>query len=167
MPGPARSIGAASAFVALLLLSKADAIAQTSEGDPAVDWYIQAGSYMHYSDHRDYAGKPWFVGLERQRAGGTTAGLAVFNNSFDQFSQYVYVGKSFYPWKNSPNFRFKITGGVVHGYDGQHQNTSPLNWGDGWAVALIPGFGYQDGPVGVDVAILSGAGLLFLVGYEF
>lgn len=130
-------------------------------------WYLQAGSYAHYSDHYDYAGTPWFLGVEYHNAKGTITGLSAFNNSFDQFSQYLYWGRNFHPLKNHPNFRFKLTGGILHGYDGKHQNMSPVNWGDGWALGVVPGFGYQDGPLGVDVAFLSAAGVLFLVGYEF
>ena len=136
-------------------------------GERTSNWYVQAGTYVHYSDHRDYAGTPWFVGIEYHDTSRRITGLSLFNNSFDQQSQYVYIGKSFHLWDKYPNVRFKLTGGILHGYDGKHQNMSPINWGDGWALGVVPGFGYQDGRLGIDVAFLSAAGVLFLVGYEF
>lgn len=134
---------------------------------PEGSWYLQGGSYIHYSDDEDYEGPPWFVGIERHRPGKAILGLSIFNNSFGQFSQYAYVGKDYYLFERAPNLRLKLTAGVAHGYKGEHQDTSPLNWGDGWAFALVPAIGYQKGTLGWDVALLSNSGLLFLVGVEF
>jgi len=143
--------------------------AQADEGnpEPEASWYLQAGGYIHYSDDEDYEGPPWFAGVERHRPGKAILGFSMFNNSFGQFSQYAYLGKSFHPFRRAPNVRLKITGGVVHGYKGEHQDTSPLNWGDGWAIAVVPTIGYQKNRVGWDIALLSNSALLFLVGVEF
>ena len=143
------------------------AVADESDSLMPANWYLQGGGYMHYSDDEDYAGTPWFLGIEHFNRSGTITGLSVFENSFGQFSQYLYIGKNWYPWKKVPGFRVKLTGGIVHGYSGEHSDTSPINWGDAWAIGVVPGIGYQQGAFGVDVAILSASGLLFLVGYEF
>ena len=141
--------------------------ADESESILPANWYLQAGSYMHYSDDEDYAGTPWFLGIEHYNGNGTITGFSVFENSFGQFSQYLYIGKNWYPWEKYPGLRLKLTAGLVHGYGGEHKDTSPINWGDAWAIGVVPGIGYQKGALGVDVAILSASGLLFLVGYEF
>lgn len=153
----------------LIGLLVASPLAQAADDSPSGEatWYLQGGSYVHYSDDEDYEGPPWFTGIERRRPGKAILGFSMFNNSFGQFSQYAYLGKHFYFFERAPNIHLKITGGVAHGYKGEHQDTSPLNWGDGWAIALVPTIGYQKGSVGWDVALLSNSGLLFLVGFEF
>ncbi|MEE4160998.1 MAG: hypothetical protein V2I25_00730 [Woeseiaceae bacterium] len=151
----------------VLLCALATARAEETETARDASWYLQGGSYIHYSDDEDYEGPPWFVGIERRRPGKPILGFSVFNNSFGQFSQYAYVGKAFHPWKRAPGVHIKLTGGIAHGYKGEHQDTSPLNWGDGWAFAIVPTIGYQKDRLGWDVALLSNSGLLFLVGADF
>jgi hypothetical protein len=131
------------------------------------NWYFQAGGYMHYDDDEEYEGPPWFVGVEYQKSRNRVIGLSVFNNSFGQFTQYAYLGKTFHPSQKYPDFRIKLTGGVVHGYTGDHHKIMPIRWGDSWGLGIVPGIGYQWDALGVDVAVLSASGLLFLVGYEF
>lgn len=154
-------------LLATLLSAVSLARSEPADTERAAAWYLQGGGYIHYSDDEDYEGPPWFVGIERRRPGKAILGLSIFNNSFGQFSQYAYLGKDFHPFGRAPNVRIKLTGGIAHGYKGDHQDTSPLNWGDGWAFAIVPSIGYQKAAVGWDVALLSNSGLLFLVGYEF
>jgi len=151
----------------LTALPAVPANADGSEPEPEASWYLQAGGYIHYSDDEDYEGPPWFVGIERHRPGKAILGFSMFNNSFGQFTQYAYLAKAFHPFERAPNIRLKITGGIAHGYKGEHQDTSPLNWGDGWAFAIVPTIGYQKDRLGWDVALLSNSGLLFLVGVDF
>jgi hypothetical protein len=151
----------------VLLCALATARAEETETARDASWYLQGGGYIHYSDDEDYEGPPWFLGIERHRPGKAIIGLSVFNNSFGQFTQYAYLAKAFHPFERAPNIRLKITGGIAHGYKGEHQDTSPINWGDGWAFAIVPAIGYQKDRLGLDVALLSNSGLLFLVGVEF
>lgn len=145
------------------------AFAQES-GDPDAHtptWYLQAGVYWHYSDKEEYDGPPVFAGIEYERSVNSVIGISVFNNSYGQFSQYAYYGKSWYPSDTVPGFRFKVTAGVVHGYTGEHKKIMPVRWGDGWGIGVVPGIGYQRDALGVDLALLSASGVLLLVGYEF
>ena len=170
MSGPARlhKIGLLCMSLALACtVATPSAAADEADADTPHSWYFQAGGYMHFSDDEDYVGDRWFLGIERQLKRNTVIGLSVFDNSFGQFSQYLYLGKSWYPWQRFPGFRLKLTGGIAHGYKGERQDTSPINWGDGWAIAAIPAVGYQQDRLGIDVALLSDSGLLFLLGYEF
>jgi hypothetical protein len=138
-----------------------------SGGDEGEPWYFHAGGYIHYRDDEDYEGPPWFVGVEYGESRHRMFGFSVFNNSFGQVTQYAYLGKTFHPIESHPGFRFKLTGGIAHGYGGEHHKTLPLRWGDSWGVAIVPTVGYQWRNLGGDIAILSASGLLFLVGYEF
>ncbi|MGB5179270.1 MAG: hypothetical protein WBP44_11135, partial [Gammaproteobacteria bacterium] len=63
-------------------------------------WYnydhlmFSAGTYIHYDPDDDHAGNRLFFSLEAVKANDWFYGLALFNNSFNQFSQYLYGGKS-------------------------------------------------------------------------
>jgi hypothetical protein len=145
----------------------ATAAAEDAGSDFTPNWYLQGGAYTHFKNKPTYVGQHWFVGVEREYKPNTVVGLSVFDNSFGQFSQYLYYGKIWHPWQKHPGFRVKLTGGLVHGYAGEHKDTSPINWGDAWAIGVVPGVGYQQGKLGFDLAFLSASGLLFLVGYSF
>ena len=167
MAAVAPKIRQALCLVTALSFLAPAAVSDDSVQEAESNWYFQAGGYMHYSDDEDYEGPPWFAGIEYQKSRNRVIGLSVFNNSFGQITQYAYLGKSFYPSEKYPGFRIKLTGGIAHGYKGEHQKIFPISWGDGWGVAFVPGVGYQSDKWGFDVAVLSASGLLFLAGYEF
>ncbi len=153
----------------LLLFAGSGVWAEEKQNGQTRDWswYIQGGAYIHPQDRDDYEGPPILGSIEYHKKNNWFGGLALFNNSFGQFSQYLYLGKQFYPWKSLPHTRIKLTAGVVQGYKDEHYDTLPIRWGDSWGLGFVPSIGYQKGRVGYDVAILGVAGLLFAVGYEF
>ena len=153
-------------IAALSFVAPAPVSAENTQ-DAESNWYFQAGGYMHYTDDEEYEGPPWFAGIEYQRSRNRVVGLSVFNNSFGEFTQYAYLGKSFYPSDRYPGFRIKLTAGVVHGYSGEHHKLLPIRWGDSWGIGIVPTIGYQWDALGVDIGVLSASGLLFLVGYQF
>jgi hypothetical protein len=139
-----------------------------SDAGDTKSWYVQAGAYTHYSDNEEYDDAPLFGGLERHDGEkNTLIGFSVFNNSFGDFSQYLYWGKQWHPSKKLPAMRLKLTIGVVHGYEGEHQDVTPLYWGDAWGFGAVPTIGYQENRVGFDLALLGDSGILFLLGYKF
>lgn len=109
--------------------------------------YLQAGTYVHYHSDDDFAGNRLFASLEAIKSSDWLYGLAVFNNSFGQFSQYLY-------------------GGMLHGYKGDYRDRVPLN-DLGVSPAVIPGIGYQEGRFGADAYLLGFSGVLFTVGMDF
>ena len=127
--------------------------------------YVQGGSYMHFSDNEDYAGDPIFASAEIQRSDNWLYGLGLFNNSFDQFSQYLYGGYKFEFKDEFKNFHAKITAGIIHGYKDEFEDKIPFN-STGYAPAIIPGLGWKKDKLGVDMILLGDAGLLFTVGYD-
>jgi len=155
--------------LAALSFTTPSALADLTEATRELNshWYVQVGGYTHYSDDEEYEGTPWFAGIEFQKPTNWVVGLSVFDNSFGDFTQYVYLGKSFHPSDKYPGFRIKLTAGLAHGYRGDHHKIMPIRWGDSWGLGVVPTVGYQARAVGVDVALLSASGLLFLVGYEF
>ena len=129
--------------------------------------YVQGGSYIHFDDDDDdYTGNRLFVSAELIRSDQWLYGLALFNNSFDQFSQYLYGGYQFEFEDTFKNFHAKVTVGIIHGYKDEFQDKIPYN-SSGYAPAIIPSVGWKKDKLGVDVILLGTAGLLFTVGYDF
>ncbi len=127
--------------------------------------YFEGGGYIHFSDSEDYKGTPYFFSAEVQRKDQWLYGLGLFNNSFDQFSQYLYGGYKFKFEDSLKNFHAKITVGIIHGYKDEFKDKIPLN-NSGFAPAIIPGIGWKKDKLGMDVILLGDAGLLFTVGYD-
>jgi hypothetical protein len=74
--------------------------------------------------------------------GQVIAGIALFQNSFGQFSQYYFGGLVWRPIEDQQPFYVKLTAGPLHGYTGQYRDKVPFNSASGWAPAIIPGVGY-------------------------
>lgn len=157
-------------FVCLLLVVQCsvDALAEVPGDDQERDsfWYVQGGAYIHWLDSEDFVGPPILGSVEHHRSGGWSGGLSLFNNSFGQFTQYLYLGKEFRLSGSRPELRLKLSAGVVHGYKDEFYDTLPIRWGGSWGLGFVPAVGYHKGRVGYDVAVLGVAGVLFLVGYS-
>ncbi|MCU7939152.1 MAG: hypothetical protein KZQ64_06425 [gamma proteobacterium symbiont of Bathyaustriella thionipta] len=121
--------------------------------------------YIHFTDSEDYKGTPYFFSAEVHRKDQWLYGLGLFNNSFDQFSQYLYGGYQFKFKDSLKNFHTKITAGIIHGYKDEFQDKIPLN-NSGFAPAIIPSLGWKKDKLGVDVILLGNAGVLFTIGYD-
>ena len=93
----------------------------------------------------------------------TLFGLALFDNSFGQFSQYVYWGQK---WDLHPNVYAKVTAGLLHGYHGKYRDKIPFNRA-GVAPAIIPAIGVRFGNLSIEGILLGGAAMQFAVGYTF
>jgi hypothetical protein len=157
--------------VLLLVLSSASATGEDGEdSDSNSDYwfdsvYMSGGYGIHWTDSEDYNGTQWLVGLDASRNDRHRIGIALFNNSFGQFSQYYYYG---YKWRLpfiSESAHLTLTGGMLYGYVDEYEDKLNPNW-DGWAPAIIPSIGWKKDRLGFDFAILGDAGAMFLVGYD-
>jgi hypothetical protein len=129
--------------------------------------YFQAGSYVHFHSDDDFAGNRLFASLEAIKSSDWLYGLALFNNSFDQFSQYLYAGKILNFHGRLDGFHARITAGLLHGYKGDFKDRVPLN-DAGVSPAVIPGIGYKKkGRFGADAYLLGFSGVLFTAGMDF
>jgi hypothetical protein len=109
-------------------------------------WYFQFAYYtihFHYdSDHQQsYLFDAEYHFKEEWLGGQWIAGIALFQNSFGQFSQYMFGGLQWRPIEEHQPFYVKLTAGPLHGYSGQYKNKLPYN-SSGVAPAIIPGIGY-------------------------
>lgn len=151
-------------FLSLVLLSPL--VSQAEEAWYDYDHlYIQAGTYTHYTSSPEHKGSNVFVSVEAVKSNNWLYGLALFDNSFGQFSQYAYLGKSWNYHGAFEGFHTKMTVGLIHGYRDEFKDKIPLNE-LGTAPAIIPGVGYKNGRYGADVIILGLSGLLFTVGMD-
>ncbi len=126
---------------------------------------VDLGGYIHFTSSDDYSGAPIFSSIRVQRSDNWQYGLALFNNSFGQFSQYLFGG---YRWKlkgSMQNFHIIATAGILHGYKDEFEDKVPFNY-NGWSPGVSVGFGYKKGKLGADITTIGTAGLMFTIGYD-
>ena len=108
----------------------------------------------------------WLVNAEKQFDEHQLAGLALFSNSFGQFTQYAYYGWQFRPFDSAPQLFFKITGGVIHGYKYPYHKKIPLNNKNGWGFTAIPAVGWNfNQNWGAQVNVLGNSAMMFQLNY--
>ncbi len=153
---------ALAALLSLLLSAPAHAWKIWDEGDKL---HGQFGAYVHYGTSDDYEGPPILVNLEVNKPSDWIYGLSLFNNSFGQFSQYLYFGKKWRLPKIQQYMHVKLTGGVVHGYKDEFEDKVEFNH-NGFAPAIIPSVGFKKNRLAFDLIFLGDAALMFAVGYD-
>ena len=129
----------------------AKSLEMPSPWDAPVPWrtdrfYFQFAYYtihFHYdADHQQsYLFDAEYHFKETWLGGQWIAGMALFQNSFGQFSQYLFGGLVWRPIESEQPFYVKLTAGPLHGYSGQYKDKIPMN-SSGVAPAIIPGVGY-------------------------
>jgi hypothetical protein len=149
--GPEKTPFIALGLLFCLLLFPLSGLAQSSDGEASAEessgwkveqWYFFTSVYTkHWDDDPDHVNNQKMLGGEAQMKNNWLFGLAMFDNSFGQFSQYLYAG---YKWDlfGSELFYFKLTGGLLHGYKEPYEDKIPLN-DLGVAPAILPTFGFQ------------------------
>jgi hypothetical protein len=126
---------------------------------------IQAGVGTHWNDDDEYTTVPVLGGVEAVHDDRHHVGISLFNNSFDQFAQYYYYA---YRWQLpavSESAYLKLSGGLIYGYVDEFEDKLEFNQ-NGWAPVIIPSLGWKRKNFNFDVAVLGGAGVMFLVGYD-
>ena len=151
-------------FLALigLFAQSAPALAQDE-----ARWMLQTSLYTHHfspdpthSDHQN------LIGLEYQRPDRWLAGAAFFKNSFNQDSQYLYVGKLWRPFESVQLVHTKLTGGLLLGYKEPYENKFPVN-SNGVGLGIVPSIGLSGKHLSGEVAILGTAAGMVTVGVLF
>jgi hypothetical protein len=114
----------------------------TTSGWQVDEWQIQTSVYTHHWDpDEEHVNNQKLIGVEAVMENQWSIGLAVFDNSFGQNSQYLYVGKRWALWR-SKYWYFKLTGGLLHGYEEPYEDKIPLNE-LGIAPAILPSLGFR------------------------
>lgn len=130
-------------------------------------WQLQTSLYTkHYHDDGKLNNHQNLVELEYHREDNYLIGAALFNNSYRQFSQYVYVGKLWRPIDNYQYLHIKLTGGLLHGYRDEHKDAIPLN-GVGIAPVIVPAIGLSDEHLVGEIALFGRDCFLITAGLRF
>jgi hypothetical protein len=170
LPRRARSHAArlsAAALGAVLALGAAPAGAQWIV--PGDQLRVSYGPVAwHFSSSPEHADYNHLVGLEllTQRwtvwgASRSQIGFALFDNSFGQFSQYVYVGQEWDLMKLAGgDLVVNATFGLLHGYKDPYADKIPFNR-FGVAPVIIPSLAWRYGRFSAFASVLGANGFLF------
>lgn len=128
----------------------------------------------HFDPSPDHADHNHLVSVELLttrwtfwKADRSTLGLALFDNSFGQFSQYVFFGLEWDLAKAfGGTFYANVTGGLLHGYKPPYENKIPFNQ-YGTAPVLIPTAGWRYGHFSVTASLLGLNGIIFGASWAF
>ena len=130
-------------------------------------WQLQTSLFTkHYHDDGTLNNHQNLFELEYQRDDNYLIGAALFNNSYRQFSQYVYVGKLWRPIDNYQYLHIKVTGGLLHGYRDEHKDVIPLN-GEGIAPVIVPAIGLSSEHLVGEIALFGKDCFLITAGLRF
>lgn len=159
------------AFLVLAMtspLAASGAVDSVQEESPwAIDhWKVSFSFYTyHFDPDPDHNNNQNLIGVETHFNNDWFAGAAVFDNSYDQPSQFVFVGKK---WQimRSEHWYFKLMGGLLHGYKEPYEDKIPFN-GLGVAPAIVPALGYQYRRVFVEANLGGLAALTMTAGFSF
>ena len=153
------------ALLILFLVTTAPAGADNLEGRDTL--FLRTSLYTkHFNPDPGHVNNQALVALEYNKLGGWLLGGAAFQNSFGQPTQYLYVGKKFVLSQVSDHLYGKLTGGLVHGYKGDHKDDIPFN-DLGVAPIALPSLGLQFGRFGTELIVFGTAGMMVTVGWHF
>ena len=170
-----KTMAAVLLLLAMIAFSTGSSLAQGNVNSTfsrwTTDWdfnqtYVYSSLYTkHHDPDPNHVNDQNMLGFEGQTRDKRVMGLVVFDNSFGQKSEYLYVGKK---WRRfgSDHWYFKLTGGLLHGYVEPYEDNIPLN-GLGVAPAIVPTLGYQGKTLVVEFNQLGLAASLITVGFTF
>jgi hypothetical protein len=128
---------------------------------------VQTSLYTeHFDPDEDHVNNQKLLAVELDKASGWLFGLAAFDNSFGQPSQYLYAGYNWTIPKTRELLYFKLTGGLLHGYKGEHEDAIPFN-NYGVAPAILPSLGIKYKWVSSELMIFGTAGMMVSIGLNF
>lgn len=132
----------------------------------AEESYVYTSLYTtHYDPDPDHVNDQNMLGFENGLGGVRLWGLAMFDNSFGQESQYLYLGQKWRAFE-SDQWYYKLTAGLLHGYKEPYDDKIPLN-DLGIAPAIVPALGYRNKSFFAEFSQLGLAAGLITVGVAF
>jgi len=170
-----KAMAAVLLLLAMMAFSTGSSLAQGDVNSTYSRWitgwefrqsYVYTSLYTkHHDPDPDHVNDQNMIGFEGQTRDKRVLGLAVFDNSFGQKTEYLYMGKK---WRqfSSDQWYFKLTGGLLHGYEEPYEDKILLN-GLGVAPALVPTLGYQSKSFTVELNQLGLAATMITAGFTF
>lgn len=130
-------------------------------------YYFQTSVATTHFDPKPYHNnEQGLLNLELRGDTGLIAGGAYFRNSFDQPSQFLYVGKLYHVPRTRETVYAKVAAGLLHGYKDEYKDQIPFNK-YGVAPAIVPALGFQARTVGGEVVVFGTAGVMLTFGFKF
>jgi hypothetical protein len=140
--------------------------AEESNGWKISGWSIQTSLYTkHWDSDPDHTNHQKLISPELIFENNYLVGLAIFRNSFDQPSQFLYIGKTWRLFRTDWLY-FKLVGGLLHGYKEPFEDKIPFN-GLGVAPAILPSFGVRYKHLMMEVQIAGTAAITITGGLRF
>lgn len=129
-------------------------------------WYLLTSIYTkHFEPDPDHVNHQKLLGIEAHLTNNWLFGLATFDNSFGQRSEYLYAGYQ-WPLFHSRHWHFKLTGGLLYGYKEPFEDKIPLN-GLGVAPAILPTLGFSYKFFIIEANLLGNAAVTVTAGITF
>jgi hypothetical protein len=127
-------------------------------------WLLQTAIYTtHFNPTPEHVNNQRLLNLEYRRPDQWLVGAAVFDNSYGQPSQYLYLGKLWRPFEPAPLVHVKLTGGLLHGYKDEYRDKIPFN-SSGIAPAILPAIGLSGKHISGEVIVFGTAGAMLTFG---
>jgi len=135
------------------------------EGDRIM---VEVGPYVyHFHNNTDHNQWPHLLGVEYETGSHWLGGVAAFQNSYYQDTQFFYFGKRWFINSVDENLYVKIAGGLVHGYKEPYDDKLPINSANGYGFAILPAVGYQFGRANAQLIFIGAIGAVITFGYDF
>ncbi len=154
-------------FVLALILTQISSYAMADWLEEGDYFYFQTSLYTTHFDPKDeHNNHQHLINLELQKKSNWLVGLAFFDNSFGQPSEFGYIGYNWTIPSTNELLYAKLVGGLMHGYEGEHKDKIPLNEA-GIAPAILPSFGIKYKRVHSEIALFGFAGAMLTIGVNF
>ena len=166
--GVGRHAGVALACLVLVFATPLRAAETGTATEPRKieGWNLQFSLYTrHWDPSPEHNNDQNMITVEARFRDEWLAGLSVFDNSFHQPTQLLYIGKT-WPLFDSPHWYAKLIGGLIHGYKEPYEDKIPFN-GLGVAPAILPSLGYRHGYLVVEVHLAGLAAMTITAGVRF
>lgn len=125
-----------------LLADESNAETDSGSGWKITGWNLNFSLYTkHFDPDPEHVNNQKLIAPEILFENGYLAGVAVFDNSFGQPSQFLFMGRTWPLW-GSENWYVKLMGGLLHGYKDPYDDKIPLNE-LGVAPAIVPSLGFK------------------------
>lgn len=130
------------------------------------EWRFQTSLYTkHWDPEPEHDNSQSLIAVEALFRNGWIIGGAVFDNSFGQTSEYLFMGRQWDMFQ-SEFWYFKLTGGLLHGYKDPYDEKIPLN-DLGVAPAIVPSIGFRYKRLLIETNILGNAAISITGGFAF
>lgn len=127
---------------------------------------MSIGTYTHFKSKPEHNNKPIIINYDYFYSNNEFYGLALFNNSFGQFSQYIYKGHKYDSRFNG--IHYELSYGILHGYKGKYQDRIPINTQEGFGIGLIPSIYFsRNEKQSIALSLMGSAGLIFSYSRSF